>query len=311
MQVKNKEFWLRAFGTLLALALLVFVLSQQGWEQILSAFKKLQIWHILAALALTLLSRLAIWLRWHILLHSGGTGTRLSQSLRITLAGLFASNFLPTTIGGDLLRLAGAVQMRIDAATSTASLMVDRLVGMAGMALPLPVGILTLLQAGLPTAGPVIPAANVSIAVLSTKSLWGKFRSFWRETLTHFQHWTKHPTWLLLSLGFTLLHQVFLYSSIVILLNGMHQPADWLRIAGVWSLVYFITLLPISINGYGLQEISTTLLFTHLAGISTEASAMIALLVRSMQMIASLPGAFFLPSIAAARRNPNDSLPAG
>lgn len=311
MQARNKEFWLRAVGTLVALGLLVFVLSQQGWEQILSAFKRLQTWHILAALVLTLLSRLAIWLRWHVLLYSAGTGARLSQSLRITFAGLFASNFLPTTIGGDLLRLAGAIQTRIDAATSTASLVVDRLVGMAGMALPLPVGILALLRTGLPAAGSAAPAANVSIAALNTGRLWRKFRSFWHETLVHFQHWAHHPAWLLLALGFTLLHQVFLYSSIVILLNGMHQPADWLRVAGVWSLVYFITLLPISINGYGLQEISTTLLFTHLAGISTEASAMIALLVRSLQMIASLPGAFFLPAIAAARSSRNDRLPTG
>ncbi len=68
------------------------------------------------------------------------------QSLRITFAGLFASNFLPTTIGGDVVRLAGAIQYRLDAATSTASLVVDRLVGMAGMAMMVPFSLPSLLS---------------------------------------------------------------------------------------------------------------------------------------------------------------------
>ncbi len=68
------------------------------------------------------------------------------QSLRITFAGLFASNFLPTTIGGDVVRLAGAIQYELDAATSTASLVVDRLVGMAGMAMMVPFSLPSLMS---------------------------------------------------------------------------------------------------------------------------------------------------------------------
>ena len=74
------------------------------------------------------------------LLRSGGVKARWGQSLRITFAGLFATNFLPTTIGGDLARLAGAIQYGFDATVSAASLVADRLIGLAGMVFVLPLG---------------------------------------------------------------------------------------------------------------------------------------------------------------------------
>jgi hypothetical protein len=59
------------------------------------------------ALVLMIISRLAVTGRWHVLLHSGGIRITPSQSFQITMAGLFANNFLPTTVGGDVIRLAG------------------------------------------------------------------------------------------------------------------------------------------------------------------------------------------------------------
>jgi len=45
---------------------------------------------------------------------------------------------LPTTIGGDVLRLAGAVRLGLSTSLAAASLVVDRLVGMTGMVLMVP-----------------------------------------------------------------------------------------------------------------------------------------------------------------------------
>jgi hypothetical protein len=41
----------------------------------------------------------------------------------------------------------------------------------------------------------------------------------------------------------------------------------WL-IAGLYSLSYLVTLIPISINGFGLQELSVTYLFLHVGSLS-------------------------------------------
>ena len=61
-----------------------------------------------------MVSRLAVAGRWHVLMHSAGTGITPRQSIRLTFAMLFASNFLPTTIGGDVVRYAGAVRLGFD-----------------------------------------------------------------------------------------------------------------------------------------------------------------------------------------------------
>ena len=50
--------------------------------------------------------------------------------------------FLPTTIGGDVVRLAGAMQMGYDRAVSLASLVADRLIGALAMIFTVPFGLI-------------------------------------------------------------------------------------------------------------------------------------------------------------------------
>ncbi len=82
----------------------------------------------------------------------------------------------------------------------------------------------------------------------------------------------------------------------------MSDPMPVWLIAGLWSFVYLITLVPISINGYGVQEVALTLMFTNIGGISLKSGLTIAVLVRTMQMLASLPGAAYVPSILVGIR---------
>ena len=93
-------------------------------------------------LLLIFISRLATVGRWHMLLQIESVKVNWKDSLRLTFAGLFAANFLPTTIGGDVVRLAGAIRLGIDGSFVAASLMVDRLIGMTGMAIAAPLGLI-------------------------------------------------------------------------------------------------------------------------------------------------------------------------
>ena len=310
---KDKGFWLRLGGTILALALCVFLLRDQNWNEIARAFQSIAPWRLVVVVLLTFASRFAVTMRWHVLLRAAHEMVSFRQSLRLTFAGLFASNFLPTTVGGDMVRLAGAVQVRMDASVSTASLVADRLVGMAGMLLPLPWGLAGLAQVGLPAlaaplskATPGASGANGTFATAGVagwiRTVWNKMIAFTRKTLANFGLWMRHPGALGMSFFFTCVHMFCLFTSIWLLLEGMGETISWIEVAGIWSLVYFITLMPVSVNGYGLQEISATLLYVRLGGLSIEASVTIAVLVRTLQMLTSLPGAFFVGGILAARQ---------
>jgi hypothetical protein len=305
----KKSRWLRLTGTLLALALLVYLLSEQGWREIWLAIQQIAMWQLLLALALTFGSRLAVCARWHVLLRSARTEITFAQTSRLTFAGLFASNFLPTTIGGDVVRLAGAIQMGYDGAVGTASLVADRLVGMAGMAMALPFG-LPAFKAVLDQAvgSRAVYPMNAAMGIASSRSnsqlrKWkGILLDFANRLLQALSLWMRQPRSLLAALGYTWVHMLCLFASIWLLLQGMDDPMSFWLIAGLWSAVYFITLLPISINGYGLQEVSLAFIFARVGGISTSSALTLAILVRTLTMLASLPGAIFVPGIMAGRK---------
>lgn len=84
-----------------------------------------------------------------------------------------------------------------------------------------------------------------------------------------------------------------------LLFLGLGESISLWLVGGLYSLVYFFTLIPISINGYGLQEISMTFIFYQLGGVSLASSLTAALIFRTLIVIGSLPGAFFIPGIIA------------
>lgn len=290
---------LRAAGTLLAVVLLGYLLFTQGWQEIWNALRTIPPDIVLAALLLQFISRFAISLRWYMLLRSAGLPMTLPQSLRLTFAGLFANNFLPSTIGGDVVRLAGALRLGFDEARCTASLIVDRLVGMVGMAIFLPWGI------GIWAAA--IPSSRGAVPVIAATTFTQKIRDMlWDFAVRIGQAilvWLRHPVGLLQSLGWTLVHTVCLFTSLWLMLHGLNDPLPWLQVAGLWSITYFITLLPVSINGLGVQEVSISFLYANLGGVSLHNSLLLALLIRTLFMLASLPGALFVPELIAGQRS--------
>ena len=306
---------LHVLGTILALVLLVVLFSQQGWGEIGLAIQAIPAWRIGLALGLTLISRFAVVGRWHVLLRSAGLKISAWQSAQITFAGLFASQFLPTTVGGDVIRLAGALRLGLDKAVCLASLIVDRLVGMAGMAMSalglfffLP-GLLGRLRLGWPF--PWLPGTMVSPFVHPVVTGFGqpnasKARHVWawgnqviRRLGQSLLLWLKHPRALLLSLGFTWVHMLCVFGSIAIFLPALEEKMPFWLIGGLWSLTYFVTLLPVSVNGIGVQELSVTLFFSELGGLNMANALTIALLVRLLPMFASLPGSLAIPALMA------------
>ena len=286
---RHRQRLLQLVGTLLAVVLLVLLVREDEWEEILAAMQKITILDLILVAILFAISRLAVAWRWHILLQSGGVHIPVKNSIALTFTGLFASNFLPTTIGGDVVRLAGAMQMGFDRAVCLASIAADRLIGMLGMSMTVPIGLAyswNMIQIG---------SASISFVAVIQKPI-----AFMRRTFSIFSIWLKKPASLLVSLVFTWIHMLCLFGSIYVFVNDLGSHISFWMIAGLWSLTYFITLIPISINGYGLQELSFTFLMSNVAGLTPAISLSVAVLIRAFFMLSSLPGAFFLPSILSA-----------
>jgi glycosyltransferase 2 family protein len=288
---RNRQIILQLAGTMLAILLLALLIREEKEEgrEILAAMGAIKLADLLWVAVLFAISRIAVASRWHALLLSGGVNIRFRDSLALTFMGLFATNFLPTTIGGDVVRLMGVVQMGFDRAVSLASLAADRLIGMAGMAMTVPIGVAY--------SWDVLQNVPVSVSFLTR---FNKPVTFFKRTLSIFSIWLRKPTSLLVALSFTWIHMLCLFGSIYILVDDLGTPASFWMIAGLWSLTYFITLIPISINGYGVQELVFTFLLSNVVGLTPGVGATIALLIRAYFLLSSLPGAAFLPSILSA-----------
>lgn len=286
---KNRQRTFQLTGTFLAVGMLAVLLKDDGWNDVVDAFKKIEVTDLLWVALLFLISRLATAWRWHILLRSAGVDIQFKESLGLTFTGLFASNFLPSTIGGDVVRLAGVMQMGYDRAVSLASIAADRLIGMLGMTMTLPIGIFH--SWGLLGTDP----ASLLTAVWFQRPL-----AFLKRTYSTFNIWLKKPASLFGALAFSWVHMLCLFGSIYIFVDDLGSHVSFWMVAGLWSLTYFITLIPISINGYGLQELSFTFFMSNVAGLTPAVSLSVAVLLRGYLILSSLPGAFFISSIVSA-----------
>jgi len=293
---ENRQIIARSAGSLLAIVLLVILLKQEGGGEFTFALKSVSVWYFLAGIFAMLISRFFVVGRWHILLRSAGVGISLWRTAMITFTGLFANNFLPTTIGGDVVRLAGAMQLGYDRAICLASMVADRLIGMAGMLFTLPLGLI-----------PVLTPGSSVLQSFSFGALFQKGWDFAKRTLEVFAIWLKKPLALIAALGATFGNMIFIFLAIFLLIAGMGSHVSYWLIAGLWSVTYFITLMPISVNGYGVQELIFTFLLLKFGGLSHSESLTVAVLIRALFIITSLPGAFFLPSILAAMNNKQSS----
>jgi uncharacterized membrane protein YbhN (UPF0104 family) len=299
----SKTSLLRILGTMISLGLVIWLLSKQGWREIIEAIQLIPIEVFLISFVFMILSRLAVTARWHVLLRAASFRINYGQTLRVTFAGLFATNFLPTTIGGDVVRLAGMVRMSYDTTIATASLIVDRLIGMLGMAMALPLAIPSLIEAGginrlLPQTGSSGAVYRSAIVLpIWLHKLWEKSKQILQKLMQALSIWLKKPVSLVTSFAFTWIHMLCLYGIFYVLLTAMNEEVSFWQIGGLYSLIYFFTLLPISINGYGLQELSITVVFSNLGGVSVGSALTMALLYRTLMLVVSLPGAFTLPGV--------------
>jgi uncharacterized membrane protein YbhN (UPF0104 family) len=285
----------RWIGTIFSLILLIFLIQRQGWDEIFSAFQSLSWGNFILGLILIMLSRLAVIGRWHLLLKRI-ENISLSQTIKVTFAGLFATNFLPTTVGGDLVRFAGAVRLGINGTAAAASLVVDRLIGMFGMISALPFGASPLLrwmnQDRLSQTEFLFGVSFSWIAGLRQKAV---------ETIQKLKDalriWSDHPRALICSFCFTVIHMLCTFGTIKILFSDLGEILPLPLIGGLWSFVYFVTLLPVSFNGYGVQEISIAFIYSEVGGVSLESGLTVSVIFRTLMILASLPGAMFVPGI--------------
>jgi uncharacterized membrane protein YbhN (UPF0104 family) len=271
------------------------------------------IWLAVAAV-LTLAGIALSALRWQKVLDALDIHTRLPRLMSLYLAGQFVSNVLPTTIGGDVLRVSRLSRDTGESSGTFASVVLERLTGWLVLPVITIVGFAVnpgLRQLGTATQVALVMAvvtllllATVLAAAGSTR-LGGRFatKDGWQRFLgaVHLgvERLRTHP-----AAAVHVLIAGFAYQLALVLAAVAAAQALGLRPAGLTALLAFFPavliaqVLPVSMSGLGVRE-GAFVLFLGPLGVADEQAIALGLLLYLLNLAVSLLGA---PAFAAGGR---------
>ena len=86
---------------------------------------------------------------------------------------------------------------------------------------------------------------------------------------------------------------LIVYVGVWLLAREIGIPISFIEVLAISVTTYIITLLPISINGYGLREVAVTVLYVEL-GATLEQASLLAIFLRVLRLLETLPGALWI-----------------
>jgi len=138
---------LRAVISLGLLSYLVYLANPKQMIVLLTGvWTSGRIIYIFGAVCLFLVAMLIFSLRWYILLQANGINIPVFRLYKYYLMGLFFNNFLPTGIGGDIIRIYNVIRETDDRTISFSSVLTERLIGISGTLLLTLVSLLVLIR---------------------------------------------------------------------------------------------------------------------------------------------------------------------
>lgn len=308
----SRAGWMLLLRTLVSVGMLAFLLlsiPRDDLTEMWSGWNLRDLEWLGGAAALTAGAITLAALRWRRVLETLGLRPRTHRLVLLNLAGQFVSNFLPTTVGGDVLRVRRLGRRLGDVPRCFASVVIERLTGW--VVLPLLTLFAMAINPGLARMGAssrtAIAIAVITLVVLLL-ILWVAEHPRVGRRLEGTGNVKVTLTGLHLGLGefrrqpravFELLAVGILYQVALIAATGMAaeavgldvSPTAWLAFA---PAVLIAQVLPLSIGGLGLRE-GALVLFLGPLGVSQADAVLLGLLLYAINLGVSLLGA---PSFA-------------
>jgi uncharacterized protein (TIRG00374 family) len=272
-------------------------LEEDALRAALAALRPLVIFEVLFLLSLQPL--FLAW-RWRRVLGLLGAPLPRREAVRLTFIGLFFNQVLPSSFGGDAVKIWGAWRLGIDGVTAAAATLIDRASGLVTCAL--------LIAAALALVGPAFENAQLRGLLFSLAPLGiaAMLVIAYADRLT--------VRWLPRSLR----HSVAKFAGGFRCVITQPGPLAWLFFLGVLSwLPYFLAVdmmasslavdlglpaavivaggslligaLPVSVGGWGVRELAMVTLFAAF-GQSAEVAVLVSVTVAALAAAVALPG---------------------
>ena len=248
--------------------------------------------------------------RWGLLLRAQRIAVRLASLLRSYLVATFFNNFLPSNIGGDVVRVRDTAQAAGSKTRAATVVLVDRGIGLLALVFVAAAGA-SILPKGSPVVGPfgprllwlvLVAGAALAAPMLVMPQRIGRLLT--PLTALH-QEWVEErisrlvaaltrfrETPLALGLGFAgaILVQAILVGFYAAIAQALGVPIPMAHLAVMIPLSFIVQMAPVSVNGLGVREATFSYYFAQL-GLPLESALALSFLGAVLVMIFSLSGA--------------------
>jgi len=295
--------WLKAA---VSLALLAALLSRvdlaELWQYGKSASPP---WLAAALVAYLLMVLMSAW-RWDLLLTAQHVRVPYRTLASSFFVATFFNNFLPSNIGGDVVRIADTTRPAGSRTLATTIVIVDRGIGLLGLILTAALGAsLTHLNAGPVNAAMLwiglIGALAISVPAFTTPTVVGRvlqplkvFHAEWvaarLERLTGaLGRFGKRPAALLGCFAGAVAVQGLLVLFYLAIARGLSIPVSVSQLAVIVPMTFIVQMLPISMNGLGVREATFAYYFTRL-GLPLSSALALSIIGAALVTVFSLSG---------------------
>jgi uncharacterized protein (TIRG00374 family) len=307
----GRRYALMAAKLAVSLLLLALLFSRLDVAQLWQSARQASVPWLVVALGLYTLNIATSAWRWHLLLeaqHIRVPGRTLFGSL---LVAVFFNNFLPSNIGGDVIRIRDTAQAAGSKTLATTVVLVDR--GLGLMALVLIAAFGATFATGLHGSGssPVWPSwlwtvffVGTAITVPAMYSPAGVRRVLQPLTILHpewvgerietmtaaLARFRARPSAIAGCFTGAITVQALVVAFYVAVAHALQIPISTWDLAVIVPLAQVVQMLPISVNGFGVREAAFSLYFTRI-GLPIASGVLLSLVGATVMMFFSLTGA--------------------
>jgi glycosyltransferase 2 family protein len=313
---RSRSVWIRVLRLVVSAGLLALLVSRIEFADLVPENRSLPgtIAFLVAGIALMGFSLvLGAW-RWQRVLAVFDAHVPLRRLVSTYFAGQFVGNVLPSTVGGDVLRVTRTAKDIGAGDIAFASVVLERLTGFVALPFLLLLGFLAdpslftaphawiALTAGAATVGVLV----VMVVVAGHPNVAGRFteRENWMRYIgaihVGVDRLRRDPRGAAGVLGAAIAYQLVVVSAVYCAAHTIGLTVPNAAVLAYVPAVAMAQVLPISVGGFGLRE-GMLVLLLHPLGAETGQAVALGLLWYAMMLIVSLGGA---PAFAVGHRAP-------
>jgi uncharacterized protein (TIRG00374 family) len=262
-----------------------------------------------AALALYLTMVLISAWRWGLLLKAQGLDLSFRRLTASFLVATFFNNFLPSNIGGDVIRIADTAPAAGSKTLATTVVLIDRGIGLLGLILMAALGATAgarfgnsaaAVGAGVLWAGFGLAAMIATPALLMPQvfvRMLQPLRILHREWVDErldrltmaLARFRESPGAIAGCFAGAVAVQAVLVAFYLAIAHSMRIPIGFTELAVIVPITFIVQLLPVSMNGFGVREATFGFYFSRL-GLPLESALLVSFMGAALIMLFSLSG---------------------